>query len=122
MVVKLARGHAIAFTSLHELELSNALELKLFRKEARPAQVRAVHALVSEDLRSGTLHRPAVVWDDVLGESKALAQGHTRRVGCRSLDILHCAAARHLSATSFVTTDTRQRRLAAAVGLTCPVV
>lgn len=56
-MVKLARGYAIAFTSLHELELSNALELKLFHKEARPTQVRAVNALVAEDLRGGTLHR-----------------------------------------------------------------
>lgn len=121
-VVKVSTGHAIAFTSLHELELSNALELKLFRREARPAQVRAVHALVAEDLRTGTLHRPAVVWDDVLGESRALARGHTRRVGCRSLDILHCATALHLSATSFVTTDSRQRRLAGAMGLLCAAV
>ena len=121
-VARISRGHPIAFLSLHELELLNALELKLFRKEGRPAQVRAVRALLAEDLRTGTLHRPAVAWDDVLEESKALAQSFTRKLGCRSLDILHCAAARRLSVTAFITTDTRQRRLAAAVGLTCPAV
>lgn len=121
-VAELSAGQAIAFTSLHELELLNALELKLFRKEAKPGQIRSVHSLVAEDLRAGTLHRPALVWDDVLADSRALAQGHTRKVGCRSLDILHCSAGRHLSVTSFVTTDGRQRRLAAAIGLTCPVV
>ena len=121
-VARLAMGDAIAFTSLHELELSNALELKLLRKEARPAQVRAVHALVGEDVRTGTLYRSVMVWDDVLGESRTLALGHTRKVGCRSLDILHCAAARHLSATAFVTTDARQRRLATAMGLRCPMI
>ena len=122
VVAGLTKGHAIAFTSLHELELGNALELKLFRKDARPAQVRAVHALVAEDLRGGTLQRPALAWEDVFVEATALVRGHTRTFGCRSLDVLHCSAARQLSATSFVTTDTRQRRLATAVGLTCPVV
>jgi predicted nucleic acid-binding protein len=121
-IAQLSTGHAIAFTSLHELELSNALELKVFRKEARAGQVRAVHALIAEDLRNGTLHRPAVGWDEVLGDARALAQSHTRKVGCRSLDILHCSAACKLSATAFVTTDTRQRRLATLVGLSCPTV
>ena len=121
-VAEISRGQPIAFLSLHELELWNALELKVFRKEARPAQVRAVQALVADDLRSGTLHRPVLPWDDVWQESKALAQRHTRKFGCRSLDILHCSAARRLSVASFVTTDARQRRLAAAVGLTCPAV
>jgi hypothetical protein len=37
--------------------------------------------------------------------------------GCRSLDILHCAAAKLLGAAGFVSTDVRQRKLAAAMGL-----
>jgi len=121
-VAELATGLPIAFLSLHELELCNALELKLFRKEAKPSQVRGVQALVAEDVHAGTLHRPAMMWDDVIEESKALALRHTRKIGCRSPDILHCSAARILSATAFVTTDTRQRRLAASMGLTCPTV
>jgi predicted nucleic acid-binding protein len=121
-VAKLASGQSMAFLALHELELFNALELKLFRKEARPSQVRAVQGLVAEDLRTGTLHRPSIGWDDVLEEAKALALGHTRKIGCRSLDILHCSAARLLSAPAFVTMDDRQRRLAASIGLTCPLL
>ncbi len=120
-VAKLVAEHTIALVALHELELSNALELKLFRKEAKLAQVRAVHEFVEADLRAGKLHRPALVWDDVLRDSKALARGHTRKIGCRSLDILHCSAARLLAVSSFLTTDARQRRLAGAIGLDCPI-
>jgi hypothetical protein len=118
-VVEAVAEQAIVLVALHELELSNALELKLLRKEARPAQVRAVHDLVEVDLRAGKLYRPVLAWDDVLRDSKVLALSHTRKLGCRSLDILHCAAARRLGATSFVTTDARQRRLAGAMSLHC---
>ena len=121
-VAELSKGQPIAFLSLHELELRNALELKVLRKEARAAQVRAVHALVSDDLRGGSLHRPGLAWDDVMEDAKALVGSHTRKLGCRSLDILHCSAARLLSVSAFITTDLRQRRLATAVGLACPDV
>lgn len=121
-VARLVSAQAIAFVQLHELELANALELKLFRREAKPSQVRATRAQVEDDVRAGTLHRPAVNWEEVLREASALARAHTRATGCRSLDVLHCAAAKSVAATSFVTTDARQRRLAAAVGLSCPAV
>ncbi len=120
-VAGLVHGQPIAYLVLHELELWNALELKLFRKEARSSQVRAVQGLVEEDVRAGTLHRAALAWEDVLEQAKSLARAHTRRLGCRSLDILHCAAAHLLSASAFVTTDDRQRRLATAIGLSCPL-
>jgi len=121
-VAALVSGQPIVYLALHELELRNALELKLFRKEGRPAQVRAVQALVAEDSRAGTLHRPVLSWDDVLEEATTFAVAYTRKLGCRSLDVLHCAAARLLSATAFVTTDDRQRRLAATIGLSCPAI
>lgn len=118
-VARLVVEQAIALIALHELELSNALELKLFRREAKASQVRAVHEFVAADLRVGKLHRPALIWDDVLKDSAVMAQRHTRKIGCRSLDILHCAAARLLAVDLFVTTDARQKRLANAIGLRC---
>jgi predicted nucleic acid-binding protein len=121
-IAQLISGHVIALVLLHELELANALELKLFRKEAKPAQARATQALVEGDIRAGVLHRPHVSWEDVLRDAQALAKTHTRAIGCRSLDLLHCSTARRVSATSFVTTDVRQRRLATAVGLVCPAI
>lgn len=115
-------GSAIAFLALHELEVLNALELKLYRKEATSAQVRAAAALVEQDVRSGILYRAAVRWEDILQEAALAAKAHTRRFGCRSLDILHCSAARSLGVASFLTTDARQRRLAESLGLKCPLI
>jgi predicted nucleic acid-binding protein len=121
-VAKLVSGTPIVFIALHELELTNALELKVFRKEATQGQVRRTSALVEGDVRAGTLHRPVVPWDDIAREATAMAKLYTRTLGCRSLDILHCAAARLLDAASFVTTDARQRKLALKAGLRCPNV
>jgi hypothetical protein len=45
------------------------------------------------------------------------AEQHTGTLGCRSLDVLHCAAAKVLAATEFISTDVRQKRLAAVIGL-----
>lgn len=121
-VVELVSNKTIAFVALHELEVGNALELKLFRKEANARQVHATRAMIDDDVRGGILHRPSVAWDDVFRDATSLAIAHSRGLGCRALDILHCAAAQSLSATSFVTTDARQRRLALKIGLSCPSV
>jgi predicted nucleic acid-binding protein len=121
-VAGLVSGNVIPFLALHELEVFNALELKLYRKQVTRAQVRAAAALVEQDVRSGVLYRAAVPWEDLLQEAALTAKAHTRKFGCRSLDILHCSAARSLAVTSFVTTDTRQRRLAESLGLNCPAI
>jgi predicted nucleic acid-binding protein len=121
-VASFVSGSAIPFLALHELEIFNAFELKLYRKEATSRRVRAAAALVEQDLRSGVLYRTAVPWEDILQDAALTAKAHTRRLGCRSLDILHCSAARRLGVESFVTTDARQRRLAESLGLKCPVI
>jgi hypothetical protein len=80
-VAELASGQVLALVSLHELELANALELKLFRREARPAQVRATLALLEQDLGAGILFRPPLEWDDALREATVLAKTYTRTLG-----------------------------------------
>jgi hypothetical protein len=56
----------------------------------------------------------------------AIVQGkrlcYTPTIGCRSLDILHCAAAKIVGATDFVSTDVRQKALATAIGLKLIIV
>ena len=121
-VARLVSGKVIAFSSLHELELTNALQLKAFRKEARATQVRATLTLVDADLRGGILHRVDVDWRAAQRAATAISAAHTAKLGCRSLDILHCAAAKALGSTAFLTTDARQKRLAVAIGLACPSV
>jgi hypothetical protein len=121
-VAMLVQGKTIAFVALHELELANALQLKLFRREATPKQVKLTNELVRADAQAGMLHLPTLVWEDVFREAATMAGAHTRRLGCRSLDILHCAASRVVAAESFITTGLRQRKLAQKLGLTCPAV
>jgi hypothetical protein len=95
----------------------NALQLKVFMTSATAAQVTASRALVEGDLESGVLVAASGEWGDILREAVRLAEQHTDKLGCRSLDILHCAAAAVLAATDFITTDGRQKKLAAAMGL-----
>ena len=73
--------------------------------------------LVEADLKSGVPISPGGDWPDIFREAVRLAEQHTSTVGCRSLDILHCGAAKVLAATEFITTDTRQKTLATAMGL-----
>jgi predicted nucleic acid-binding protein len=119
-VIELVTGKAITLLPLHDVELTNALALKVFRREARSSQVKAISEGLAADVRSGALYRPELSWDAVLRDAKELASTYTAKFGTRSLDILHCAAARLLQVSEFVTTDDRQRKLAVAIGLVCP--
>ncbi len=102
--------------SLGELELINALRLRLFRKELNPAEVRAALAMFRDDLRNGIVGVTPMP-DEVFAQAERLASKHTAQLGTRTLDILHVACALALRAESFHTFDDRQKRLAAAVGM-----
>lgn len=56
-------------------------------------------------------------WKDIFQQAVKLAEKHTGSIGCRSLDVLHCAAAKVLAVNEFLSTDTRQMKLAGALGL-----
>lgn len=116
-VIAKIQGMSICYTPLHELEFVNALQLKIFFKNATPQQVTAARALVEIDLKSGVLTEAGGDWLNLLREAVKLSEQHTGAIGCRSLDILHCAAAKVLAATEFITTDARQKTLATAMGL-----
>jgi hypothetical protein len=116
-VVVLVQGKPLCHTPLYELEFVNALQLKIFLKSATAAQVTAARALVEADLKAGVLVSPAGDWKDIFAEAVKLAEQHTGTIGCRSLDVVHCAAANVLAASEFISTDARQKKLAAAMGL-----
>ena len=116
-VIALVQNQPIFFTPLHELEMTNALQLKVFSKSATTAQVAAARALVAADLRSGILVSTDGQWKDAFAEAVKLANQHSGSIGCRSLDVLHCATAKVLAASEFVSTDGRQRQLATVIGL-----
>jgi predicted nucleic acid-binding protein len=121
-VASFVKGKPICFTPLHELEFANALRLKLFHRSATPTQVHAALELVEGDVKSGVLLPIAANWDKIFRAASDLARQQTGSFGCRSLDVLHCAAAMVLEASEFLTTDTRQKQLAAAIGLKLGVI
>jgi predicted nucleic acid-binding protein len=106
----------VLVTPLIELELVNARQLRLFRKEVQPADAQAADAAFRADLRNGVLAmRPLT--EEVFVRAVQLASEWTAKLGTRSLDILHVVAAITLRADSFHTFDERQRKLAKAAGL-----
>jgi len=118
-VARLVRraGEPIPFSQLHELEISNALRLRVFRREAKRKQVDATRARITEDLDAGILRRVAVEWPVALARAIELADQHASRVGCRSLDLLHVSAAMISASDRFVTADRRQGTIARRAGL-----
>lgn len=108
----------VVFTSLHRLELRNALELGVFRHLLTPAQSRAAWMDIERDIRAGRLSPQPVNWVPVFRAAAQLALRQSAGLGCRSLDILHVAAARKLAAVEFFSFDGRQRALAQQLGLT----
>jgi hypothetical protein len=86
-VVRAVAGEQIAFTALHELEMVTAMQLKVFRGEAKSEQVVAAIGLVKEDLVVGKLVNPPTDWRSAFGEATRLAQSHAAVVGLRVLAI-----------------------------------
>jgi len=116
-------GHAsgpFPLTSFGELELSNAIQLRVFRREITLGQAKAAMANVATDLTSGMFSlvaTPVAVYET----ARQLVRKHTSSLGVRTLDILHVAAAMVMKADAFYTFDRRQAQLARVAGLAAPV-
>lgn len=108
---------ALPIVWLHQLELRNALRLRVFRREISGAQKEASLNLFLADLAAGSLIPADVEMADVSREAERLSASYSEKLGTRSLDILHVAAALVLGAREFWTYDQRQAALAKAAGL-----
>ncbi|TAN23002.1 MAG: PIN domain-containing protein [Acidobacteria bacterium] len=106
----------ILLTPLNELELVNAIQLRIFRQEIAAVEAAAARAAIARDRDSG-LYICAPLSDATYTTAAELALAHTHRHGVRSLDLLHVAAAIELKAEMFLSFDKRQRALASAAGL-----
>lgn len=103
-------------TPLSELELVNALQLRVFRGEASPSEIRAAKGDLDRDMGSGvfaTVPMPVETYD----LARRFAAKRTSAIGARTLDILHVASAILLETDEFWTFDARQATLAKAEGL-----
>ena len=102
---------------LHQLELRNALRLRVFRREITAAQRDAALNVFLADAAGGIYAAADPVLGAVMMEAERLSALQSEKLGTRSLDILHVAAALVLGASEFWTFDKRQAALAKAAGL-----
>ena len=103
-------------TPLGELEVVNALGLRVFRKEVSAAQAQSSLDDFENDLRDGILQlRPLP--EQVFERARQLSRQTTARLGTRTADLLHVAAALELGVDWLYSFDRQQRKLARAVRL-----
>ena len=118
--IRLAGGHAAPYvlTEWQALEVRNAIRLKAFRGEISAAEISQSIAAFGQDLATGRWQRPVYNTAHVEQMAENLSREHSATIGCRTLDIIHVAAALVLGIQVFVTFDARQGSLARQAGLT----
>jgi predicted nucleic acid-binding protein len=118
--IRLVGAYAAPYWLTHwqTLEVKNAIRLKAFRKEITATEMNQSIAAFEQDIAMGRWQRP--VYDSPTVERKAdeLSASHSATLGCRTLDIIHVAAAVVIGAREFVTFDGRQGAMAKQAGLT----
>jgi hypothetical protein len=103
-------------TVFGELEVVNALQLRVFRKELSESQIKSSLGDFEKDMRDGILLlRPLP--DRVFERAGELSRQTTARLGTATADLLHVAAALELAADYLYSFDHQQKKLARAVGL-----
>jgi len=101
---------------LGELEVINALGLRVFRKEITTVQARSSLSDFEKDLQQGLFQLRGLP-DLVLNRAHELSRQTTPKLGTRTADLLHVAAALELGVEYLFSFDQRQRKLARALRL-----
>lgn len=114
-------------STLLEFEFRQAIRLQvwLHRQDKKKgySQTEADQMLADweSDIAAGHVEIIPTDADAVLRMAEHLSEKHTALTGNRTLDILHIATAKHLSARNFLSFDARQKQLAKAAGLKTPL-
>jgi predicted nucleic acid-binding protein len=103
-------------TTFGELEVINAMGLRVFRKEISPAQSQSSLLQFETDLGDGVFQLRGLP-DSILERARQLSRQTTAKLGTRTADLLHVAAALELGVDFLYTFDQHQRKLAGALGL-----
>ena len=111
------QGKSVAVNRLHELEIRNALRLKRFRDEISDGQLAASLGMIAADFAARRLIRHEVDWRAIHDEAERLSAAVSAKVGVRTIDLIHIAAALNQMATGLVSLDRRQRAAASVAGL-----
>ena len=103
-------------TTFGELEVINAMGLRVFRKEVSAPQAQSSLVEFEKDLRQGVFHLRGLS-DSLLERARQLSRQTTAKLGTRTADLLHVAAALELEAEYLYTFDLHQRKLAQSLRL-----
>ena len=95
----------VPFTQLHELEVPNALELLVGRSVMTRQECRTILTQLHDDLENQRLVRLALDLDRVFADAHELSRLYASKFLTRSLDLLHVAAARVATCTTFISAD-----------------
>ena len=114
-VMQLSRGELLV-TTFGELELINALHLRVFRKELSSNQAKSSLEVFEADLKN-RLFQLITLSDQAFERAHQLSFKTTARLGTRTADLLHVAAALELKADYLYSFDLQQRKLAQFVHL-----
>jgi predicted nucleic acid-binding protein len=98
-------------TTFGELEVINAMGLRVFRKEVSLPQSQLSLLQFETDLRD-RLFQLRGLPDSVLERARQLSRQTTAKLGTRTADLLHVAAALELGVDFLYTFDHHQRKLA----------
>jgi predicted nucleic acid-binding protein len=105
-------------THWQALEVRNAIRLKAFRKEMTALEMNRSIAAFEQDIAIGRWQHPAYFAAAIEQKAEQLSANHSAVLGCRTLDIIHVAAAIVIGTQQFVTFDGRQAAMARQAGLT----
>ncbi len=94
-----------------ELEAVNALELRVFRKEISRAQGKSSLRDLQNDLRQ-RVFQLFRLQEGAFERAQQISRQTTARLGTRTADVLHVAAALEVKADCLYSFDRRQRKLA----------
>jgi predicted nucleic acid-binding protein len=103
-------------TTFGELEIVNAMGLRVFRKEVSPAQAQSSLIEFEKDLQDGIFQLRALT-DAVLARAQQLSRQTTAKLGTRTADLLHVAAVLELGVDCLYSFDIQQRKLAQTLRL-----
>ncbi len=103
-------------TTFGELEIVNAMGLRIFRREISSLQAQSSLDEFEKDLRDGVFHLRALT-DSLLQRAHQLSRQTTAKLGTRTADLLHVAAALELGVDCLYSFDLQQRKLAQTLRL-----
>lgn len=112
----------IPLNPLQDAELRNAILAAGGRQAIEQEAVRLTLANLDEDIRQGFFVRETLDWPWIWQRANLLARQYTPTLLCRTLDILHVAAAELCVADELVTGDQRQYQLCRAINLAATAV